>query len=412
MPTKFGCWVISIATLLVGTLLIFLPCTGPRTRHPLPRLRVLHVSTPHPGVMAEMDNLAQWFSARMELNWQCTSCHLPIETDFSLISREEANRIWDKTTSKLCQEYDVIIVSDTIAQARSFLQNQCSKRMILRITNRYDWQLWDDPLWHTLMNGSIQRPNVWIVPNNYFEIWYARTLRHIWSSQSLDDSRRQVLVLRGLLPSRSIQSIQVKNSTGHECLPLSPSLVNLVDSHHDHFILLPKLTEMTIPHQVLVPRNYCGAQALQNRILIHLPYQSSTMALWENLAQGVVYLLPSQRFYTQEILPQRMCCLWPRDYDRLDPIERETFLEYTDWYHPKYQHLFLNFESWTHLELLIQSLRFNPIVVQKQQEIIRTWMTQEHEHALFKNWERVLFGNNQISQSTTPSREPNGVSNE
>ena len=301
----------------------------------------------------------------------CSSCHLDIMTDFSAISKEEADLIWNKTTRQMCNDFDVILVSDTIAQSRSFLQNQCRRRLVLRITNRFDWQLWDDSSFYSLINSTALKMDIAVVPNNHFEVWYASRFRSVHF--------RSWVVLPGITLDSSFSLSTIEMGT----TSLSNKTFGVVSSHHDRFILQPILDQKNIAYTTLEPRRYGGSHALQNQVLVHLPYQASTMALWENLGAGVVYFLPTVRLFQKEVLPRRICCLLQKDFDT---DANQDFISYMDWYHESYHPLFLYFDTWSELESLVQNHHKEILAKRKT---IRKWM-DEHDVEALSYWGRIL----------------------
>ncbi len=211
-----------------------------------------------------------------------------------------------------------------------------------------------------------------VTPNNPFEAWYSRTLRQV--------ELNPFAILHGISirPPRVLLSNQ-----GQACGPLPLSTLFLVSSHHDHFILRPNLVTRNISFHTLQPREYCGPLALTDRVLVHLPYQASTMALWENLGQGVVYLLPSIRLMETEILPLRTCCLLPRDIHALGQPAAQ-YLNWTDWYY--YTHLFLYFDDWEELRDVV-NIRHDIIAAHRQH--VYRWM-QKQDIIMLRHWMSLL----------------------
>jgi hypothetical protein len=297
----------------------------------------------------------------------CASCHLTslAPSDYSAISVDTANQLWIAKERESCQSYPAIFISDTIPQSRPLLQNNCSTQIILRVTNRFDWMLFHDVEYHQLIQSVVDRENVWVVPNNYFEQYYARRYRNV----SFLSPRYRVVPSFVYSPSisTSISTSLPKNN-------LTPIVIN---HHHDRFLLIPYLQREGIPCQILTPRQYGGPRALTNRVILHLPYQASIMSLFENWQQGVVYWIPTMRLFAEEILPLRPCCLPP---DVFQLREAPHWLPFTDWYHPTYNHLFLHFDSLEELKQPLSShivqeyrRRIQRFVMEKGKEIVQSW---------------------------------------
>jgi hypothetical protein len=301
-------------------------------------------------------------------------------TDYSVITKEEADRIWEHSARALCMAHDVIIVSDTIPQARAFLQNGCPKQLILRATTRIDWQLWQDWEYRTLIAYSVATmPNVHLVPNNHFEMWYAHILRRMSGLQET-----------AILPGLTLQppySAPVPNQSGQPCPELPLHDLFMVQSHHDGQLLGPLLTQAGVPVHALTHRNYCGSASLRDRVLVHVPYQASTMSMWENIGLGVVYFLPSMALMGRTFLPQRVCCLLPNEVAKFAP-DYDAFLKWTDWYYEGYQDLFFYFHD---IKDLHNVTTRRAIDIEAKRKRNYKWMEQRDAESLGV-WSKLMQG--------------------
>jgi len=127
--------------------------------------------------------------------------------------------------------------------------------------------------------------------------------------------------------------------------------------------------------------NYCGPKSLTNLTIAHIPYQASIMGMWENLAEGVVYFIPTKKNYIKIYLnaPTR----WPFQ-GTVVPQEEELFR--ADWWHKNYSHLFIYWDSIKELTKLNNNLT----LVNEKREIVYKFI-KEHRIQALAQWRRVFL---------------------
>jgi len=128
--------------------------------------------------------------------------------------------------------------------------------------------------------------------------------------------------------------------------------------------------------------SYGGPTSLKNHVLVHLPYESSTMELFENWAQGVVYLIPTVQMY-YKIMPNyvRFCCVVPND-----PLTLDESNDACDWWHVRYRALFI---YWDSLEEL-KSLSENQALIDEKRTQIADFM-KVNQITTAKTWHSLVY---------------------
>lgn len=96
---------------------------------------------------------------------------------------------------------------------------------------------------------------------------------------------------------------------------------------------------------------------------IHLPYQVNIQSLYENLAHGIIYLIPSRSFITDLICNQSWY-YWEEKNKNIDMLLKS--IELAEWYQSDIQHLFVYFDSWDDIQNKINELTPDAIVIKKQ----------------------------------------------
>ena len=116
--------------------------------------------------------------------------------------------------------------------------------------------------------------------------------------------------------------------------------------------ILPEVIKQfdMLKHLLRLDYYYGGPHRLASyKCFVHVPYQASVMKMSENIAAGVVSLIPSEAFYES----------LAKEHNIIDvvPIIRalpNNWTQYVEFYHPKYRHLFYHFSSWTELASLVR----------------------------------------------------------
>ncbi|KAJ3247391.1 hypothetical protein HDU78_004365 [Chytriomyces hyalinus] len=241
----------------------------------------------------------------------------------------------------VCETADVIIVADTMPDARPLFQSlvreseheRCKANIVLELTTRFDWGVPDRFDYYKLnwKLAATAPKNLFWVTNNAFE--------------PLDLS----------FEALATPKFRMLRPTGNTELParrLSPSDASLAMCRQEtHSPVYAIMKRMQIPFKH-VSGGYGGPKTLANyRAFIEFPYQVSTMKLYENLAAGVVMLLPSKDFF-RELIEKDLHAFGP-----WDKISRagDDWHKYMDYYAPEIAPFVYYFNSFNHLKSMLTS---------------------------------------------------------
>ncbi len=340
-------------------------------------LRVLVVNG-HDGVANELEYIlpraGQLANSSVQLTHTAGIAHYRVD--------EDEAEAWYAAHRQHCDgRYDVIVAGDTIPLARPYLQGGCRAAIVLYVSNRYDYAMHGDESWQRLVAEAVTRPNVRVVPNNLGEQWYATRFRqldlhgdaYIPASGGVSPLQCDVYVHSGIeLPAANDSTVFVLNK---EHAPRS-----LIDPLHELGIELP-----------ILPNKYGGQLALANRVIVHAPYQTNTMTLFEGLRVNVTFLLPALPLFRTWMQDGRAYAgaKTDRTYLDADDMSADDMLKVVDWYRPDLAHLFYYFDS---LDELREGSAFRRRITQEaaQHRVHVHEFMQQHTHNVSVQWVELL----------------------
>ena len=285
------------------------------------------------------------------------------------ISHDRAERIWN-LHKKAFQQFDVVITSDTAPLARIFLQNGFTKPLIIWICNRFDYSDqasldsdFPDAEYYQLIDQAKLQEKVTIVAYTAFEHEYAK-------SKGVDTGS---LVITPCAP---------------QTIPSSaPSLIPTSVAKEETFFLPPYWNETSYMNlsdhcHALGIFCFCGryngpADLKEFKGIIHLPYAWSNFALFENIASGVPYFLPSPKFLQTLV---REATYWHMNSSYL--IQKKFWL--SEWYKPDRKEIFIYFDSWSDLQHKIQTTDYTAL-----KNKIKTY-AKEHQTLMLERWAQIF----------------------
>ncbi|KAI8832417.1 mannosyltransferase putative-domain-containing protein [Chytriomyces cf. hyalinus JEL632] len=311
----------------------------PTSRHGGPP-RVLYYNT-HSGTQTNMQHVMKRLG-------------IPL-VRFNPSAIKDANAMQDPRATELvnagfaravCEGFDFVIVADTLPHARPLIQsliaeqeeNRCQGTIIVaELTNRFDWGVADSDLYFKLI-WQVSNPGnkiinlVW-VENNPFE------------SRNMADQTMATPDFRLLRPM-GYTSVPARNLSSEECHRVA------VFNDGKYFSPLRYMLEdFDIPLQIL-DRNYGGPLTLvKYRAYVEMPYQVSTMKLYENLAAGVVTFIPSSKFLQELIFKDFLWFIPTTEFFRTGApgTTGPGWARHMDYYHPDLSPYLYYFDSWEHL---------------------------------------------------------------
>jgi len=280
---------------------------------------------------------------------------------------------------------DVVLTSDTVALSRIFLQNKFPGKLVIWICNRFDYvhgnpnskisskenekyagehpDSFPSAEFYNLIRSAAMMPNIAIVGYTKFENNYALVDRNV-------NVGNEIIKPTGFA-YRLDKSKVMKDGRGSV-----PATV----VKEETFFIPPYLNDERVPEKCKYFQIKCyrGRYAGPNDIkdfkgIIHVPYAWSNLALFEMLALGVPYFIPSIQLLTQE-----KNIFWTPPYDLNRLVQSE-------WYDPEMSHLFVFFDKWEDLPGLISSVNLT-----EKRQLISAY-GKSHEESTVKQWKSLIY---------------------
>ena len=288
------------------------------------RPNVLHF-TFHAGCQADLQTVGD------ELGWNVRSIYLPAQPDASnewyTMTDAVVSMLWTRFQTAI-EAADVVVVSDTAPLARLFVQHPV-KKLIVWVCNRINYGC-SVAYYHDEVRLLSREPWVTYLAYTPFEVEFAKRAGF-------------EVAWKGTV--RPVGRTFSPCSTEH-------SLDVFVGGYHNDAIALD-LREMIRPYVedagfgIASQTRYDGPAELQTfAAVVHIPYAASNLALFEALANGIPYILPSQK------LMQRMI-----DGKESLPLKDALFVPdpnagAMEWY--RYADCFLTFDKFEEINTLLR----------------------------------------------------------
>lgn len=294
-------------------------------------LDVVHLSC-HQGCINYIAQIS------VDLQWKLTTINMLAEYGSSKVynvTRKRADQLWDKYADVILRQ-SCVIVSDTAPLARIILQHMdvYKGHLIVWICNRHDYadkasldegeEFPDDEWTNMLIEASaVHSDRVRVFGYTKLERVYSIQKNVYWDGSFADTVVKPV--------SKYVPSLEPVESK----LPLDK---------HEYVFIPPYINdEHLIDYDALISAGikyfrgrYNGPDDLIGvRCILHVPYAASNLALFECLARGIVYYLPSETF--MRFLLKK----GPSWFQTLDNV-----FQYSEWYDTRMRHLYVYFDSW------------------------------------------------------------------
>jgi hypothetical protein len=357
-------------------------------RHPHARDVSVHFVNHHFGTMSELRAISQAVGKRNHVKITVNETWGIYDAVRSFyVTKEASDDYWPRAQAEECnaEKYDMVISGDTMSLMRPHLQNCCPLKLVSLLTTRYDWAHDESDVdWTNLLVNASRWNNYRIYPNNLIESWYSNWKEgdilmqdYLPSSGIPSDLWTEALQTSNISSSNSIAT--QKKADAHELvIPLSVRTEEC---------LLTPLNQANVNYTTYERNTYGGPYGLTDRVMVHFPYQSNTMSLFENLHQRVIYVLPTLRLYRE---------MGVKCKARLESIPSyllsdEEFYTRVDWWRRDLQHLFYYFDSFDELQ---EDSPLRKRIVQEADEkhrLIEEYMIRQREYVL-EQWEDIFFG--------------------
>jgi len=333
-------------------------------------IKILHISL-HAGCIKDIEEVAR----ALDLNvtpWliQRDRPRLKYDgegkftNDIYNITHERAARIWS-INKEYFDQFDLIITSDTAPLARIFLENGWKKPLIIWVCNRFDYAdaetakgKFPDKEYYELFQNAATLPNVRIISYTRFEQVYAR--------------RKGVDIGTAII--NPVGRLPVNFNQTHSAIPAS---IN----KPEYIFLFPRLeTQREVDFIQTVCRkygiktyhgSYNGPEDLRGfKGVLYFPYAWSNLALFENLQQGIVHFVPSEKFI--------------KSIDGVMRVLTVSDFELCDWWAPEFRDNFVYFDSFADLKHKIETTNYKELKAQ----VRRTGLA--HRAEMLRRWQKVF----------------------
>ncbi len=294
--------------------------------------RVLYFSV-HGGTIDEMS----YVLTSRNINFTVSSYDMLKKHGYAISEKLADQIIKSGQIKKICDEFDLIIIGDTIPLGRAFIQagpSICRSKLALQITNRYDFAIYDRKSYNNLITNQIKNPNVYWLPNNDYELYYL-------NMNGIEPPEQRTMMIRPFGVCYHFKSRVSLRKT----IIYTQYLINFMKN------LFKKEKLPNYKFEIYSGPRYGGPlTAKQHKLFVYIPYQVSTMKVFQNANYRVLTAIPTPRFY-KEIIKMDKSKVIPEVVSLIEKVSDWT--EYFDVYNSKYIDMFIQFDNWNELIDLI-----------------------------------------------------------
>jgi hypothetical protein len=211
--------------------------------------------------------------------------------------------------------------------------------------------------------------------------------KHLLIPISNNIADRDYLYLGTNIPSFHIPSLCMYTNIKHDPSIASQHSVMISCTHND---CIPS----TIPAEPKPKERYEWKDIMQKKALICIPYEASTMSLFEHYSSGVPLFIPSKHFYKQLILSNKavMCSFNTQNYwtNKIpiylkDTTNLDWWLDRCDYYDNKNMPYVHYFDSWEDLTQQIHQFQFSKEAYAKKQEHL-----EKRKEWILNQWKKIM----------------------
>lgn len=324
-------------------------------------LKVLHLSF-HLGCHNELLSISK------ELGFEVTFLEFNDGTAGKYnIGHDRAEKYWNKNKEYLNQ-FDLIITSDTAPISRVFLQNNCDKKLIIWINNRFDYHdastldcNFPDEEYYNLFKLALKNKNVKIFGYTPFENFYCKNKRGI----DIGD-----LVIK---PTGMISNVYKNNKFSN--IEDVENTFFIGPYHNDNIMMNLKEKIEDLDFKVYNGRFNGPYDLARFKAVIHIPYAWSNYSFFEAIYLGIIYFIPTKKFLFE--LKKDKDFFWSPPYS-------DENIELSEWYNPEHKNILVYFDSWIDLKVKLYTTNYK-----KQKNIIKIF-SFEHTNKMLELWKVVL----------------------
>jgi hypothetical protein len=325
-------------------------------------MKVLHLSF-HNGCKNDIEYVCK--ELKLDLTFKEFNDGMSIGNDKYNITHEKAATAWKKYKN-FYEEFDCIITSDTAPISRVFLQNNWKKKLIIWVCNRFDYAHqpdaekigFPDQEYYDLMNDVKNRENVHIIGYTPFENFYANKVRNL-------DIGNKVIKPIGKNMYEAYTSTIIENKA-HTFI-VGPY-------HNDNIMMNLRETVESLDIKVFNGRYNGPLDLAEFAGVIHIPYAWSNLALFEATQLGIIYFLPSLKFFKELSKKDNF---WHQNMEYFN-----DYLHLSEWYCDEHKDIFVYFDSWEDLknktnntDFKLQKNIINDFAIEFKKKNINKWIS-------------------------------------
>ena len=280
----------------------------------------LHI-TNHVGTKKNIENIFFYLGKNELLETTSDNCHL-------YISEKDADNLFNRfSIAEMQSKYHTLIFTDVIMNARPYLQNMDKHNfnIIIYITNRFHWGIWDnrDPEYFDLYSSCSNNDRISFMSDNRYDQFLARI-------GNINFTFYDILRLTPIINTENLEK-------GHNGKMIVYNRGTKIDKYSD---LLGDISYDVFGENY---SKYRDQEHLTEYVgYLHLPYQTNIQSLWENIGYGIIYFIPSKRFIRDLILNSG----WYYWEEKQKPmILLLKSIELAEWYQKENEEYFEYFDS-------------------------------------------------------------------
>lgn len=288
----------------------------------------------------------------------------------------------DASLGNICNEYSLIIISDTIQASRPFFDriktNRCQTNFAFQLVDRFDrWvALKDKKKFIQSIKELSNQSNVFWLPNNDYEMFFL-------NNHGIQTSKENTFLLK------PYGVIEIENN---EESNTNKSVIYIHNDFNEpnflkNFEMLDKNS-----YKIFTFGVYGGPLFLKKqKIFIYFPYQYSVMKVFDNAANGVFTAIPTAKFFKQIFIEYNQNFhLMPELLDLFE-TNPNNWTEYFDVYNKKYSEMYFKFDSWSQLYDIINNYDKNEIIKNRSHYLKKTnEIMKEHWTEVDNEWNRFF----------------------
>ncbi|KAJ3291640.1 hypothetical protein HDU79_002151, partial [Rhizoclosmatium sp. JEL0117] len=226
--------------------------------------------------------------------------------------QEDAQRLIDSGyISSLCSQSDVIVIADTLPDARGILlslletdsSRRCQSNVVVELTNRFDWMIDQHEDYYEMLRRLIDDPPqnlFWTANNPFEEVYFRMRVGKAPRFRLLRSLGVWNVDPQGKGNSSPSNSIKKSGKVAGIKIPEAIDSISVIKNEEP--INKPKVMQLLLfqgvsSGLVQLKKKYGGPEVLLHyKAFLDFPYQVSVMKFYENIAHGVPQVLPTPRF--------------------------------------------------------------------------------------------------------------------